>query len=406
MAFERRANRAGTGLTMHDAPAGTSADAAAPGLDDAARPALQVMIVGWGGAARTWHRPLIEATSGLVLSGAVSSRPGAVAADCPDVPVWPDLTSALAQTAPDLVVLATPPDTHALQAAQALEAGCHVLVEKPFTARLDEALDLLRRAQAARRVLAVFHNRRWDGDFLTVRRLIAEGRLGPLVRVDSRMDRWRPTVRARWRERDGAGGGLWWDLGPHLLDQALVLFGWPDTLRLDLACQRQGACTDDAFEAVLGYGPLRVHLGAHCLAAHPTPRFLVQGRLAGWSKVGVDPQEDALKAGDRPGGLGWGLDPVGGRLVRWVDGAPLEQSLFQERGQIHRFYAALRDAILGRGPVPVPAGEAAAAVALLELGVRSAREGRTLPVRASLAATGLFDAPGVPQPLSAARSVH
>ncbi len=388
-------------LTMQD-----GVPTPAPAADAAPPAPLRVVVVGWGGAARTWHRPLIEATPGLVLAGAVSARPQAVAQDLPALPVWPDLPSLLAASPPDLVVLATPPGVHAIQASQALEAGCHVLVEKPFTARLDEAIDLLHRAKAARRVLAVFHNRRWDGDFLTVRRLLAEGRLGPAVRVDSRMDRWRPTVRSRWREGDGAGGGLWWDLGPHLLDQALVLFGWPDTLQLDLARQREGARADDAFEAVLGYGPLRVHLGAHCLAALPTPRFVVQGRLAGWSKTGVDPQEDALKAGDRPGGLAWGLDPVCGRLVRWVDGAPLEQSLFQERGLVHRFYAALRDAIHGTGPVPVPAGEAAAVVALLELGVRSAREGRVLPVRGSLAGTGLFGAPGVPPPPPAARSVH
>lgn len=368
-----------------------------PPPDDAAPP-LRVVVVGWGGAARTWHRPLIEATSGLALAGVVSSRPQAVVADRPDLPVWPDLRSLLAENAPDLVVLATPPHAHAADAALALDAGCHVLVEKPFTARLDEALVLLRQAATAGRVLAAFHNRRWDGDFLTVRRLLAEGRLGRVVRLESRMDRWRPVVRARWRERDVPGGGLWWDLGPHLLDQALVLFGWPQTITLERARQREGAQVDDAFDAVLGYGPLRVHLGAHCLAAQPAPRFVVHGRQAGWRKTGLDPQEEALKAGDRPGGLGWGLDPSGGRLVRWVDGAPLEQAPFHERGQVHRFYPALRDAMRGLGPVPVPAGEAAAVVALLELGVRSAREGRTLPVRASLAATGLFDAPGVPPP--------
>ena len=191
-------------------------------------------------------------------------------------------------------------------------------------------------------------------------------------------------MRERWREQAVPGAGLWVDLGSHLLDQAVQLFGRPDTLQLDTAALRDGAQVEDYFHAVLRYetgahAPLRVVLHATTLAAHASPRYLVHGTRGSYVKQGVDPQEDALRAGARPGGEDWGVDPLPGDLkVVAVENWVRDSRVPNHRGSYVDYYAAVRDAILGHGPNPVPPEEAVALMALLDLGARSAREGRAL----------------------------
>ncbi|KOB45019.1 Gfo/Idh/MocA family oxidoreductase, partial [Xanthomonas arboricola] len=182
---------------------------------------FNLAVVGYGYVGRTFHAPLIAGTPGLALHSVVSSKPQQVQADFPDVAVLADLETALADPALDAVVLATPNQTHAPFALQALAAGKHVLVDKPFALDAAQAREVVAAAAAAGRIVSVFQNRRWDADFLTVRRLIDEGQLGEVVEFHSHFDRFRPQVRDRWRESDIPGAGLWYDLGPHLLDQAL-----------------------------------------------------------------------------------------------------------------------------------------------------------------------------------------
>jgi predicted dehydrogenase len=341
-------------------------------------PALRVGLIGYGYASRTFHAPLIAGVPGLVLA-AVSSRDAArVHADWPALEVLPDAHALIARADLDLIVIASPNDSHHPLARAALSAGRHVVVDKPFTLTLAEARELVALAHARGRLLSVFHNRRWDGDFLTLRALIQRGELGRVVHLESAFDRYRPVVRERWRESAAPGAGLWFDLGPHLLDQALQLFGWPQAIALDQAVLRDGGRSDDWFQARLRYPGRRVVLRASMLAAAASPRFVVHGTQGSWLKQGLDPQEEALKSGARPSwpaGPDWGADRQVSLLTRTDGDALRNESLPLAPGAYGNFYAALRDALQGRGANPVPASQACAVMACLELGQRSAREG-------------------------------
>jgi len=348
-------------------------------------PLLRVGLVGYGFAGRTFHAPVLSTVAGLQLAAVASSQPAQVQADWPGVPVDPDAQALLRRGDIDLVVIAAPNAQHHPLAHDALLAGKHVVVDKPFTLDAAEARELAALAAEHQRVLSVYQNRRYDADFLTLRDLLASGQLGRPVYFESHFDRFRPEVRDRWREQAVPGAGLWGDLGSHLLDQALQLFGKPDTLQVDLAALRDGAAVEDYFHALLRYetgphAPLRVVLHATTLAAHAAPRYLVHGTRGSYVKHGVDPQEDALRAGLRPGGADWGVDPVPGDLRVLAVGDWMKDSSVPSRpGNYGDYYAAVRDAIHGVGPNPVPPAQAVELMALLDLGRRSAAEGRALP---------------------------
>ena len=349
--------------------------------------AINVGIIGYGYAAKVFHAPLIAGVPGLRLAAIASSDAGKVKADWPQVEVDATPAELLARAELDLVVIPTPNDTHYPLARQALEAGKHVVVDKPFTTTLAEAQALNACAARAGRVLSVFHNRRWDADFLTLKGLLASGELGRIVHFESHFDRYSPAVRPRWREQPVPGGGLWYDLGPHLLDQVLQLFGQPDTIALDLARQREGAVIDDCFHAVLRYGEARAVLHAGVLVPEPGPRFTVHGTRGTYLKYGLDPQEALLKAGQRPPMPGWGCDPEPGSLTALCGAGLQTRGVPSVPGAYDQYYAGLRDALLGRGPNPVPGTEAARVMALLELGLQSAAGGRALGCRGPGGAT-------------------
>lgn len=341
---------------------------------------LNVGVVGYGFATSTFHAPLIAGVAGLRLAAISSSDPAKVRRDWPEVDVESSPQALFARPDIDLVVIPTPNETHYPLASQALAAGKHVVVDKPFTVTVDEAISLKREAETAGRVLSVFHNRRWDADFLTLRQVIADGELGRIVHFESHFDRYRPEVRARWREVPGGGAGLWYDLGPHLIDQVLQLFGLPEAIYLDLASQRDGAQVDDWFHAVLRYGSLRVIAHAGTLVPVPAARFVVHGSLGSFIKYGLDPQEANLLAGKRTSAPDWGSDPLTAELTVWRDGGPNCQTIPSVQGNYPAYYAAVRDAILGRGTVPVSADEAIRVMSLIELGLCSAAEHRELPL--------------------------
>ncbi|GAB3092678.1 oxidoreductase [Lysobacter terrae] len=275
----------------------------------------------------------------------------------------------------DLVVIATPNDTHFSLAQAALRAGKHVVVDKPLTPSLSEACELSATAEAHGRLLSVFHNRRWDSDFLSVRQAMHEGLIGEVRHFESRIERFRPQVRDRWRERPGPATGLWWDLGPHLVDQALALFGWPDTVQANLARQRSGATTEDWAHVVLGFGAIRAVLHAGMLAAIPGPRFIVHGTRGSMVKTQPDRQEQQLVAGLRPGDQQWGTDPD---PLQWRrDDGPTETRAAIP-GDQSRFYVELAEAIAGQGPNPVPPVEAIRVMAVMEAAMLSATDGRAV----------------------------
>jgi len=342
---------------------------------------IRTGIIGYGFATRTFHAPLIEGTPGLSLVAVSSSDAAKVKADRPGMDV-PDTPQALFERADiDLVIVPTPNDTHFPLARAALEAGKHVVVDKPFTLTVKEARELSALATQRNRVLSVFHNRRWDGDFMTVRQLVHSGELGRVVHVESHFDRFRPQLRTRWRETPGQGGGLWFDLGPHLIDQVLQLFGWPLGVQVDLASFREGSQTDDWWHATLRYAHLRVTLHASALVAANELRFAVHGTLGSYVKHGLDMQEDALKAGVRPSWPtqpGWGADTGPSVLTTW-HGEQLKPRAWPVlAGNYGAYYAGLRDAIHGEGPNPVTPAQAMAVMALIELGRDSAQQRREL----------------------------
>jgi len=347
---------------------------------------LNVAIVGYGMAAKTFHAPVVDSVPGLSLKVISSSDPAKVRADWPTIDVLDSPAQIFARPDIDLVIIPTPNETHFPLARAALAAGKHVVVDKPFTVTLIEARLLQSEARQRGRLLSVFHNRRWDADFLSLRQVINSGELGPMVHFESHFDRFRPEVRARWREQAVPGSGLWFDLGPHLLDQTVQLFGLPDTISLDLARQREHSEVDDWFHAVLRYGENRVVLHAGALVPVPAPRFVFHGRTGSFIKYGLDTQEDALKAGQRPSAGNWGIDPQAAQLSTWRDGLCQTRSIDLLPGNYPAYYAGIRDAMRGIGANPVSVEEAILVRGLLELGVQSARYGRVLTVPASFAA--------------------
>ena len=342
---------------------------------------LRVGLLGFGFASATFHAPLIAAVPGLQLTAISSSRPHDVHTAWPQVSVCDSAEQLIARDDIDLVVVATPNNTHAPLAKLALLEGKHVVVDKPFTLNVREAQELIALAGQQDRLLSVFQNRRWDSDFMSVQAVLKRGTLGRVVHFESHFDRYRPVVPQRWRDSGEPGSGLWFDLGPHLLDQALQLFGPPQTLTLDWARQRDNSKADDWFHAVLHYDAMRVVLHASALTAQVAPRFTVHGTQGSLIKFGLDTQEAALKVGQRPPHAEWGADPQPLRFTLSDDQQQLSESTQATKpGDYTRYYAGVRDAIQSGAPNPVPAEEALQVMQLLELGCVSASEGRRMAV--------------------------
>ncbi|WP_434663395.1 oxidoreductase [Klebsiella sp. MISC125] len=340
--------------------------------------AIRVGLIGYGYASKTFHAPLISGTPGMTLAAVSSSDESKVLADWPVVKVVSEPGQLFSDPTLDLIVIPTPNDTHFPLAKAALEAGKHVVVDKPFTVTLSQARELDVIAKREGRLLSVFHNRRWDSDFLTVKALINEGLLGEVGYFESHFDRYRPQVRNRWREQGGPGSGIWYDLGPHLLDQVVNLFGLPVSMNVDLAQLRPGSQSTDYFHAVLAYPQRRVVLHGTLLAAAETARYIIHGSRGSYVKYGLDPQEERLKGGDRLPQEDWGYDMRDGLLTRVEGEERSEESWLTLPGNYPAYYAAIRDALNGSGDNPVPAGQAIQIMELIELGLESARHRATL----------------------------
>jgi len=340
---------------------------------------LRTGLIGFGLAGRHFHMPLIAAEPRLKIAAVASSQGEAVRAVLPGARVYARAEELLADPTIDLVVIATPNALHAPLARAALDAGKHVVVDKPFVTDPNDGPALIERAREHGRVLSVFHNRRWDGDFLTVQRLVREYRLGEIRLAEFCWDRFRPAIKSGWREAPAEGSGLLADLGPHLVDQALLLFGRPKTVAGEVLAQRAGAQVDDYFALTLGYGRMRVRLCASTLIAAPRPRFALHGTRGSFVKHAIDPQEAVLRAGGSVASPHYGEEPPAahGQLTA-PDGTV--STIPTERGDWRRFYALLADAILDGKPPPVTPEDALDGLRLIALARRSAAEGgRALP---------------------------
>jgi predicted dehydrogenase len=349
---------------------------------------LRVGLIGFGLAGAAFHAPLIAAVPGLRLASIVTSNPERArqaSARFAEAQLLPDADALFAAAANhDLVVVASPNRFHVSYGVAALEAGLHLVVDKPVAASAADARRLATLAAERGLVAAAFHNRRWDGDALTVRRLLADGGLGQLLRFESRFERWRPEVDAdRWRERPDPedAGGVLFDLGSHLIDQVLWLLGSPMRVYGEIAVRRPGAQVDDDVFVALEYeGGLRAHLWASQVAAQHGPRFRLLGSRAAYIKYGLDVQEAAMRAGERPDSAGFGREPpeTWGLLGTAEGAAELVET---EPGRYLSFYEGMVAAIRDGAPPPVPLADAIAGLEVIEAARLSAERAVVVEVR-------------------------
>jgi scyllo-inositol 2-dehydrogenase (NADP+) len=342
-------------------------------------------LIGFGLGGRIFHAPLIACEPLLHLRQIVSSQEAAIRAAWPGVQPVATPEELLADPETALVVIATPNESHYPLAAAALAAGKHVVVDKPFTVTRGEAQALIALAQHHNRLLTVFQNRRWDGPFLTARQLIEAGTLGEVLTYEARFDRFRPIIRPRWREQALPGSGVWYDLGAHLADQALQLFGWPERISADLIAQRPGATADDSFHVTLRYGSRRAILQAGSLVADSPFQLAVHGTRGSYLAHGRDPQGEQLEAGLRPGDPGYGVESAekpSCLTTIAADGTLTRRFIPTLPGCYDHFYRAVAQAIRTGSPPPVSHAEALALVTLLEqvagLGKATAPKGRSV----------------------------
>ena len=333
---------------------------------------INIALIGYGFVGKTFHAPLIQSVEGLTLAVVASGDEEKVKRDLPDVTVIGSPEQAVQHPDIDLVVIASPNATHAPLAKLALNAGKHVVVDKPFTLDMQEARELIALAEEKQLLLSVFHNRRWDSDFLGIKQVIEQGLIGNVKHFESHFDRFRPEVRVRWREQNVPGSGLWFDLGPHLIDQALQLFGLPQSVQGNIATLRQGAEINDWAHVVLNYPQPKVILHCSMLVAGGVSRFTVHGDKGSVVKQKADRQESQLLAGVVPGSESWGHDDDS--LVVF-DASSQPREIPSPQGDQRQYYINVRDALTGKIENPVQPLQALAVMAVLEAAVQSAESG-------------------------------
>lgn len=340
-------------------------------------PPIRVGLIGFGLSGRIFHAPFILDLPQFELVNVHSRQADEVRALAPEARISANSTAVLTDPNVDLVVITAPNELHFSLAQEALNNGKHVLLEKPAVTQVAQMEALCTLAEQHQRVLTVYQNRRFDGDFLTLQALLAEGTLGALRHLDTRFDRFRPEPQHRWRELPGEGTGIFWDLGPHLLDQALLLLGAPESLNANLRTLRHGGTTTDWFEVQLNYVDCAVTIGSSPFEAGEMRRFNARFERGSWQAWGVDPQEAALRAGQRPNDTDY---PQGGAAQpahRYEGNQTVSDRL--PHGDYRAFYRHLAQAIHDGTAPPVTPAEACALIYTMNLAERSAAEQRTLP---------------------------
>jgi predicted dehydrogenase len=343
---------------------------------------IRVGLVGFGLGGRVFHAPLISSVEGLELAAVVERSSGKAAERYPGIATYRSLDELLADTSINLVVVTTPSGTHFEVARQVIAAGKNLVVDKPMAVTSAEIAQLMALAAAQDVLLVPFHNRRWDSDLQTIKNLIHEGSLGRIVHLLSTLDRWSPgSTRRPWKDDPAQGGGILLDLGTHLADQALLLFGKPESVSAEIGRERDGQGSEDSFTLHLRYPSLSVTLSSNCLSALPRPRFHLRGTKGNFRKKGLDPQEAALNLVTRIGPGPWGEEPIAkwGLLGVDVDGGMVTRPVAPIPGDYRLYYAGLRDALLGKAPPPVTALDAWRVARLLEWAKDSSAQRREIP---------------------------
>jgi scyllo-inositol 2-dehydrogenase (NADP+) len=345
---------------------------------------IDVGLIGFGLGGRCFHAPVIHAVPGLRLAAILQRTGDSAAQFYPDARIVRTLDELLSIDSIDLIVISTPNQTHFPFAKRALEAGKHVVVDKPFTTTVAEATELLNLAKQKKLILSVYHNRRFDADFQALRQTIANGDLGRIVRFESTYDRFRPTSKPNaWREKPGPGSGVLFDLAPHLLDQSFTLLGTPEAITADVRIERTGFTADDAFDIFLHYpNETRALLRATMLCAVPRPRLVVLGEKGTYLKREFDPLEPNLRAGQIPTGTSWVVEKPEnyGELTTVEDGMPSTRKI-SSTGDWREFYGNIRDAILSKAPLRVTPQQILNVMVALELVQESSSKRTTIPWR-------------------------
>jgi predicted dehydrogenase len=341
---------------------------------------IRVGLVGFGMAGRVFHAPLISSVEGLELAAVVERHTNQAAERYPGITTYRSLEEMLADASLGLFVVATPNGTHFQIARQILEAGKNVVVDKPMAPTSAEVAQLMQLAAAHKTLLSPFHNRRWDSEFRTIQKLLHEDFLGRLVHFESTIDRWRTKTRVPWKDDPSLSGGLLLDLGPHLADQALVLFGKPESVGAEVLRERDGEGSNDSFTLRLRYPSFSVTLGANCLSSLARPRLHLRGTKGNYWKWPTDPQEAALNQITRIGEGPWGEEPPAnwGTLSVDVGGSTVTRPVTPIPGDYRLYYAGIRDALRGKAPAPVPALAAWRVARLLEWAMQSSEQRREI----------------------------
>jgi scyllo-inositol 2-dehydrogenase (NADP+) len=346
---------------------------------------IDVGLIGFGLAGRSFHAPVISRVPGLRLAAILQRRGTEAAQACPEARIVRSLEELLAIPGIRLVVIASPNETHYRFARQCLEAGRDVVVDKPFTTTLKEAVELVELARRSGRFLSVYQNRRYDGDFQAIIPLVAAGTLGRIVRFETTYDRFRPQLRPNaWREQRVPGAGILFDLGPHLIDHTLLLFGRPQAVTADVRVEREGGLADDAFDILLHYPDgMRAELRSSILAAEPRPRFVIFGTQGAFTKQTFDPQENNLRHGQVPKEGPWGAEPEenwGLLTLADADGTTTQRRIPYAASDYRDYYANVRDTLLGHATQAVTTQQALDVMLVLQLVHESSASGRTVSV--------------------------
>ncbi len=337
---------------------------------------IRTALVGYGSVAEKMHAPLISVCPDLDFVAVVERNGKRCEEKFPNVRTFESLEDLLASDAADLICITTPNEFHFPMAKQCLLAGKHVVVDKPVTIFSHQAEELEKIATEKNLICSVFHNRRYDGDYRTLRKLVAYQTLGDLVYLESHFDRFRPEVSENWREKEVPGNGITYDLGSHLIDQVVLLFGKPTSIFADIQKQRENAVADDYFDISLFYPSFKARVTAGVLVNVPTPKFLLLGQKGSYQKFYLDVQEQAFKDGRIPDGKDWGVDPE----ERWGK-LYLENEIIPYptlNGDYRIFYQNVADAILKDTPLQVTLPQTISVLKIIEAAFISAREGRKI----------------------------
>lgn len=342
---------------------------------------LRVGVVGFGKSAKVFHLPFITTMEEFELAAVLERKSDDSKKQYPNIKIARTIEELIAMDDIDLIVVTTPNDTHFPYASKALRAGKHVVLEKPFTNTVEEAKDLIQIAKESGKVLSVYQNRRYVSDYLTMKELLDQKLLGEVHEFNATYDRYRAEpVSNSWREADLPGSGILYDLGPHIIDQALQLFGNPKTITADIRMQRPFSKVDDYFNIWLDYGFLKVILHAGMLVREQGPRYMIQGTKGSFLKYGEDPQEAKLKEGELPTGSDWGREPeeFAGILHTEINGQIVRKTVTSKKGNYGLYYKSVYESIVNNAPVTEKPEHGHNTIRIINLAFESSEQKRTL----------------------------